>query len=393
MRLLLATVALLLAAAAAAPAATNVELLHGTVRSGAHSASGSAAVVLTVGQARPDAAPLPHRARPEGPRLPRAALGQGRRRRAPRLQGPRRAEGQQGQPAVRDPRQRRPAPLPQRDLLVRAVHVDARAGEPHAVMSPLAQKLLAPPLVVADARRRRVVLVGRRRARLLDGDRLRRRVVRRLQRDLRPHRQGAARAAPVAARHVPRLLGGRRRRLLVDVDPRDGGQRADRDGRAREPARAAELGGADPLAPQPETPREGEASRAATSSCWRAPSAAVPQRVGARAGRQARERRAQAHAVGRLSRSIPARRSASTSRPTPSGATFKDLGGLKGSKGTQQYKIAASIEPVALRHGRLLVRAVLRLARERGPASPPERRLSGGRRRWRPAGATPRRAT
>jgi hypothetical protein len=49
MRLLLATVALLLGAAAAAPAATNVELLHGTVRSGAHSAGGRAAVVLTSG--------------------------------------------------------------------------------------------------------------------------------------------------------------------------------------------------------------------------------------------------------------------------------------------------------------------------------------------------------
>ncbi len=50
MRLLLATIALLLAGAAAAPAATNVELLHGTVRSGAHSASGKAAVVLTSGK-------------------------------------------------------------------------------------------------------------------------------------------------------------------------------------------------------------------------------------------------------------------------------------------------------------------------------------------------------
>jgi hypothetical protein len=50
MRLLLATLALLLCGAAAAPAATNVELLHGTVRSGAHSASGKAAVVLTSGK-------------------------------------------------------------------------------------------------------------------------------------------------------------------------------------------------------------------------------------------------------------------------------------------------------------------------------------------------------
>ncbi len=49
MRLLLATIALLLTASAA-PAATNVELLHGTVRSGAHSASGRAAVVLTGGK-------------------------------------------------------------------------------------------------------------------------------------------------------------------------------------------------------------------------------------------------------------------------------------------------------------------------------------------------------
>ncbi len=50
MRLLLATLAVLLGGAAAAPAATNVELLHGTVRSGAHSASGKAAVVLTSGR-------------------------------------------------------------------------------------------------------------------------------------------------------------------------------------------------------------------------------------------------------------------------------------------------------------------------------------------------------
>ena len=50
MRLLLVTLAVVLGAAAAAPAATNVELLHGTVRSGAHSASGKAAVVLTSGR-------------------------------------------------------------------------------------------------------------------------------------------------------------------------------------------------------------------------------------------------------------------------------------------------------------------------------------------------------
>lgn len=47
MRLLLITAALALLGASAAPAATNVELLHGTVRSEAHSASGRAAVVLT----------------------------------------------------------------------------------------------------------------------------------------------------------------------------------------------------------------------------------------------------------------------------------------------------------------------------------------------------------
>ena len=52
-----------------------------------------------------------------------------------------------------------------------------------------------------------------------------------------------------------------------------------------------------------------------------------------------------------------------------SGATFKDLGGLKGSKGTQQYAIPAKTNLSPLRHGRLLVRAVLRLARERGPAT------------------------
>src|ERR1044072_1505637 len=50
MRILFATVALMLGAAGAAPAATHVELLHGTVRSAAHSASGRAAVVLTSGK-------------------------------------------------------------------------------------------------------------------------------------------------------------------------------------------------------------------------------------------------------------------------------------------------------------------------------------------------------
>ena len=50
MRLLLVAVSLALVVATAAPAATNVELLHGSVRSGAHSASGRAAVVLTGGK-------------------------------------------------------------------------------------------------------------------------------------------------------------------------------------------------------------------------------------------------------------------------------------------------------------------------------------------------------
>lgn len=50
MRLLLATTTALLLTAATAPAATNVELLHGTVRSAAHSAGGRAAVVLTDGK-------------------------------------------------------------------------------------------------------------------------------------------------------------------------------------------------------------------------------------------------------------------------------------------------------------------------------------------------------
>ncbi len=50
MRLLLVAASLALAADTAAPAATNVELLHGSVRSGAHSASGRAAVVLTGGK-------------------------------------------------------------------------------------------------------------------------------------------------------------------------------------------------------------------------------------------------------------------------------------------------------------------------------------------------------
>ena len=49
-RLLLVAASLALAADTAAPAATNVELLHGTVRSSAHSASGKAAVVLTGGK-------------------------------------------------------------------------------------------------------------------------------------------------------------------------------------------------------------------------------------------------------------------------------------------------------------------------------------------------------
>lgn len=50
MRRFLVTAALALTVASAAPAATNVELLHGTVRPAAHSASGRAAVVLTGGK-------------------------------------------------------------------------------------------------------------------------------------------------------------------------------------------------------------------------------------------------------------------------------------------------------------------------------------------------------
>ncbi len=50
MRLLLVTAVVALMAATAASAATNVELLHGTVRSQAHSASGRAAVVFTGGK-------------------------------------------------------------------------------------------------------------------------------------------------------------------------------------------------------------------------------------------------------------------------------------------------------------------------------------------------------
>ena len=47
---LLVTVTLAIVLAAQALAARNVELLHGTIRSGAHSASGRAAVVLTGGR-------------------------------------------------------------------------------------------------------------------------------------------------------------------------------------------------------------------------------------------------------------------------------------------------------------------------------------------------------
>ena len=50
MRPLLIAALATLATASTASAATNVELLHGTVRSSAHSASGKAAVVLTAGK-------------------------------------------------------------------------------------------------------------------------------------------------------------------------------------------------------------------------------------------------------------------------------------------------------------------------------------------------------
>jgi len=50
MRLALLTVTLVLLAGTAALAATNVELLHGSVRSVSHSASGRAAVVLSAGK-------------------------------------------------------------------------------------------------------------------------------------------------------------------------------------------------------------------------------------------------------------------------------------------------------------------------------------------------------
>ena len=54
--------------------AANVELLHGTVRAVGHDARGRAAVVRTERRpARADAAQLPHRPRPAGARLARAA--------------------------------------------------------------------------------------------------------------------------------------------------------------------------------------------------------------------------------------------------------------------------------------------------------------------------------
>ena len=210
---LLATAALAARRAARRPGrrrlAANVELLHGTVRAvGARRRAARPPSCARARPARPHAAQLPHRPRAAGARLARAALGEGRRRRSDDDYKDLGAlKGNRGNQQYRDPRQRRPAPLPQRDLLVRAVHADARAGEPHARREPRAPKLLAPPLVVAHARRRAVVLVGRRRAGLLEHDRARRPVVRRLQRDLRARRQGPARAAAVGARDVPRVLG------------------------------------------------------------------------------------------------------------------------------------------------------------------------------------------
>ena len=106
---------------------------------------------------------------------------------------------------------------------------------------------------------------------------------------------------------------------------------------------AADLGVADPLAPQPET-------RAAAAKPARARNVVelggrrrprVAQRLGPRAGRQARARRAQAHAVGRLSRSIPGPQVRVYLATDASGKTYKDLGALKGSKGNQQYAIPA----------------------------------------------------
>ena len=153
-------------------------------------------------------------------------VGQGRRRRSrDDYKDLGKLKGNRGNQQYADPRQRRPAPLPQRDLLVRAVHADARAGEPRQVVVErtvrLAVKLLAPAArrpdrscaglwfwagVVAPGYWSTIVLgalwfvacsvlfgrVGKR----------------------------VARAAAVGARHVPGMLRRRGLRLLLDVGAR-----------------------------------------------------------------------------------------------------------------------------------------------------------------------------
>ena len=103
-RLLLSTAALALLGASEAMAAKNVELLHGTVRSVGHEASGRAAVVLTGRPPGADAAQLPHRSRPAGPRLARAAQRALATEPSAATTRTSAAQGQQGQPAVRDSR-------------------------------------------------------------------------------------------------------------------------------------------------------------------------------------------------------------------------------------------------------------------------------------------------
>ena len=174
---LLAILTLALAPAAEGWAAKNVELLHGDVRAVGHDASGRAAVVLT-GARR--VLTLRRFSIDPGPRVrvwlvPRSAKGDGQ---IPKdykdlgtLKG-NRGNQQYAIPAGVDLRR-----YTQRDLLVRAVHADPRAGEPRALvaMRLTPGKLLAPPLVVAHARGRALVLGGRRRAGLLEHDRARRR--------------------------------------------------------------------------------------------------------------------------------------------------------------------------------------------------------------------------
>ena len=200
---MLVLIALVAAGLVAAPPAmaANVELLHGTVRAAGHDAAGRAAVVqidggrrvLTLRRFRID----------PGPQVrvylvPRAgAKSDGAVRRDFKDLG--KLKGNRGNQQYTIPRS---VDLRRYNSVVFWCVPFTRSSRGRTSSGHDRAEAPRDPGRRRDARGRRLVLVGRRRAGLLERDRARHAVVRRLQRAVRPHRQGAAGAAPAAARHL-----------------------------------------------------------------------------------------------------------------------------------------------------------------------------------------------